>query len=339
MSKINITKPTGNETLSLLSAFNESGTTYIIFDSEKMGSMGLPIIYISKLTSKLEMIQDENEWQSVKNYLRGIINGTNLNYVKVDTNLQADEAFYKPLSLPQASFDLIKSRYAITEESASTPILTPNKEVTVSDLINEMAPSIANQNSNNALNQSSVAPVMPNNIPLSNTEMSTASVIPGIEKVPTSNAQTNVVPAVSTVSNEMAATQTSSEIVPNQVALSVNTVAPITNDIPVTPTIELSSNTSASHRETFSVEKETFMKACENMFDALIGKYERQLSDLEKREQALLQKEKEIDMKLKNATEHLANAEAREKVANIAHDNAQKVMDISNFMPNNPNNN
>ena len=113
MAKINVIKPTGSEMLSLLSAFKTENSTYVIFDSEKVGSMGLPIIYISKLTDKLEKVMDDNEWQSVKNSLKGIINGTNFECVKVNDTINADEAFYTPLTLPQASFDLIKSRYIV----------------------------------------------------------------------------------------------------------------------------------------------------------------------------------------------------------------------------------
>ena len=58
MAKINVIKPTGSDMLSLLSAFKTENLTYVIFDSEKVGSMGLPIIYISKLTDKLEKVMD-----------------------------------------------------------------------------------------------------------------------------------------------------------------------------------------------------------------------------------------------------------------------------------------
>ena len=68
------------------------------------------------------------------------------------------------------------------------------------------------------------------------------------------------------------------------------------------------------------------------MFDALISKYQKELSSLEQKEQELARKEAEINERLKNAA-------AREQVANIAHDNAQKVMDLNNFMPVNPNQN
>ena len=89
----------------------------------------------------------------------------------------------------------------------------------------------------------------------------------------------------------------------------------------------------------FEEDKETFLKACENMFDALISKYQKELDRLHEKEQELLRKEQEINIKMNHANEHLANAEAKEQIANIAHDNAQKVMDLNNFMPVNPNSN
>ena len=73
MGKINITKPTGGvDTLNLISAFKGDNNIYVVFDSEKTGTMGLPIILVSKYTDKLEKIDDANEWQSCKNYLKGI---------------------------------------------------------------------------------------------------------------------------------------------------------------------------------------------------------------------------------------------------------------------------
>ena len=52
MAKISITKPTGNiESFNLLSAFKAENKIYVVLDSEKMGSMGLPIIYVSKYTT------------------------------------------------------------------------------------------------------------------------------------------------------------------------------------------------------------------------------------------------------------------------------------------------
>jgi len=84
--KKNITKPTGVDNFELLTAFKVEGNTYVIFDSERVGSMGLPIIYISNFSNgKLEKIDNNSEeWQNVKNYLKGIINGANFEYIKID---------------------------------------------------------------------------------------------------------------------------------------------------------------------------------------------------------------------------------------------------------------
>ena len=57
MAKVNITKPTGSvESLNILSAFKAENNIYVVLDGEKMGSMGLPIIYVCKYTNKLEKI-------------------------------------------------------------------------------------------------------------------------------------------------------------------------------------------------------------------------------------------------------------------------------------------
>lgn len=252
MAKINITKPTNEvEVLALLSAFKADNNTYIIFDSERIGSMGLPIIYISKYTDKLEKITDTDEWQNVKNYLKGIINGTSFEYIKVDENLISDEAYYTPLTLPTTSFDTIKNRYVVVDNSTA-PVLEP-------------------------INEIPATPVMPDN---------------------------NVVPSTEVIA-------------PNF------TAEPVVE----TKTIEKESNAN------FDMDKETFLKACENMFDALVSKYQKELTDLERREKELAIKEQEISNKMASASEALANAEAKEQVANIAHDNAQKVMDLSSIMP------
>ena len=135
MAKINITKPTGMiESLNVISAFKAENNTYVVLDSEKMGSMGLPIIYVSKYTSKLEKINDANEWQSVKNYLKGIISGTNFEYLKLPDNITSDEAFYTPLTLPSASFDAIKSRYVVLEDTRAS-----NERVTLTPEVNQVA--------------------------------------------------------------------------------------------------------------------------------------------------------------------------------------------------------
>ena len=324
MAKISITKPTGNiESFNLLSAFNAENKIYVVLDSEKMGSMGLPIIYVSKYTTKLEKINDANEWQNVKNYLKGIISGTNFEYVKINDQITADEAYYTPLTLPQASFEAIKNHYVIEEE------LTPNSS----------APTLT-------LTSSEVTPVMPNTNIASNTNVNVSPVMPTPTIEPQNETVMNLIDDAYKANN-----------IPSQ----INTIPPVSNTTqapPAEPVVNEASSpipnieqkvqptVSAPSPEpttvsniNFDSDKETFLKACENMFDALISKYQKELYALEQRKQELSQKEAEINAKLKDASEHLANAEAREQVANIAHDNAQRIMDISNFMPTNPNTN
>ena len=291
MAKININKPTGtNEVLSLLSAFTVDNNIYVIFDSEKLGSMGLPIIYVSKYTNKLEKINDANEWQSVKNYLKGIINGTNFEYLKIDENIVSDEVYYTPLTLPQASFELIKNRYEIKEEVVNN---------------NPVMETITTENNNqpeniNMINSAPIAPIIPNNDAISNEQVSSSEINNIVD-------EPKVVIEPEKTSYESNVTEQHSDL-----------------------------NQASKAENNFASDKETFLKACENMFDALISKYQKQLENIEQREERLIQLEKEIEIKLKNANEHLANAEAREVVANIVHDNAQKVMDISGLMPSNP---
>ena len=325
MAKINITKPTGTiESLNLLSAFKAENNTYVVLDSEKMGSMGLPIIYVSKYTNKLEKINDTNEWQGVKNYLKGIISGTNFEYVKIGDNVNADEAYYTPLTLPAASFDVIKSRYVVEDNMNKA-----NEMSTISE--GTTTPVMPNTNtvSNTTVNVSPIAPNMVNQTPTEPQGESVMNLIDEAYKV-------NSTPVNPTSNQASESVQPINNIPPVTPTPTVNTPAPMEQPNMV------SNNDSADFKPNtmnFENDKETFLKACENMFDALISKYQKELSSLERKEQELKRKEAEINGKLQAANEHLANAEAREQVENIAHDNAQKVMDLSSFMPTNPNNN
>jgi len=389
MAKVNIAKPTGSETLAVLTAFNVDGNTYIVFDSERVGSMGLPIIYVSKFNlEKLEKIIDTNEWQSVKNYLKGIINGTNFHYIKVAPELKADEAFYMPLTLPDASYQTIKNRYVVSDETTSssegplvmeepspveqqasipsvaeTPNIEPPASITNAPLnpTNNVAPSVPESNITPEVSnvtptpETPIIPNVPNSSPVdtvtTNEVVTQIPTEPSIQESPQANNNTlsntpieaeSPVPAVNDVA----------PVMPSENASSNTTI----NNIPITPeaqppkeivSSEISANTPQVKTENivektldlnnFINEKETFLSACANMFDALASKYQLMYEDLEKKEKELQAKELEINEKLKNANEHLANAEAREQVANIAHDNAKKVMDISSLMPKNPN--
>lgn len=340
MAKINITKPTGNvESLELLTAFKAEDTTYIIFSSDKIGSMGLPIIYISKFNGgKLEKIIDANEWQNVKNYLKGIINGTNFQYIKVDNNMNADEAYYTPLTLPQASFDLISSRYVVKEDSSDSS--DNSKKVEESEVQEETLDSLINTaviptiNNNGEINNQSVQNTPTDNIP-TNIESNEALVSEPIAMPQENKEPVNVASVAPVMPDNNVASNENVNMSP------VNTV--VTDNKPSEAAVEtpvLTTNVDINLIENnFDKDKEMFLKACENMFDALISKYQKEFIELERKEQELKEKEKMIEEKMHNANEHLANAAAREQVANIAHDNAQRVMDLNNLMPQNPDNN
>lgn len=370
MAKINITKPTGgSEVLTLVSAFRAEANSYVVFDSEKMGSMGLPIIFISKLVNeKLEKINDSNEWQSLKNYLKGIINGTNFQYIKINDSLRADEAFYTPLTLPQASFDLIKQRYVVKEDNSGQTgeaevLDVPNN--LNAEPQNEGGPSLNEETMTASANVNSLDSMMPKPVentdimsnqigqvpptmsaPLVKEEPATTLNIPNsvenvnVEQQVTSGLGASVTPVMPN-NNAQSNVQVSSEAIENQQV--VNSEPATSSNVPTNIENEGVTLNNVLVEESvinsFEADKETFLKACENMFDALVSKYQKQLASLEEREKVLKQKEQEIEVKLKNANEHLANAEAREQVANIAHDNAQRVMDMTNLMPQNPDNN
>ena len=94
----------------LVSAFKGNNSIYVILDNEINGTMGLPIILVSKLeNNRLVKINDQNEWNSVKEMLRMIIAGNQADYVVVDPMLGADDMFFSQLTLPVASFDALKN--------------------------------------------------------------------------------------------------------------------------------------------------------------------------------------------------------------------------------------
>ena len=96
-------------------------------DAENIGSMGLPIILVCKIEDdKVVKITDGAEWQQAKNYLKGIIAGNTMTYVPVTTEMAADEVYYTQLTLPVASFEVIKNAYKVEEVSPvveSAPIV------------------------------------------------------------------------------------------------------------------------------------------------------------------------------------------------------------------------
>lgn len=113
----------------LIIAFQANNFEYVILDNEMNGSMGLPIILVCKLENgKLIKIEDQNEWQIVKEYLKNIIAGSGVELVKVASVLPANDVYYTQLTLPVPSFDSLKKAYTI---AGSEP---ENNEVGIADI-------------------------------------------------------------------------------------------------------------------------------------------------------------------------------------------------------------
>ena len=266
----------------LINAFKANNNSYVVLDNEMNGSMGLPIILVCKLENgKLTKILDQNEWGIVKEYLKNIIAGNQIEFIKVENEISADDIYYTRLTLPVPSFDALKNAYKVEE----TPNV--NNEVSIMDIMNQevanvepvaINPTPVVEQVQSPVVEPSVAPVMPQ------VEESVVSSEPVIE-IPTSPImpQTPVNPVMNDpVSNPVPPIDVVSpiniepEITPTPVIEPVVNVEPI-----VQPTIEENVETVSNTDDVsvFKEQKEAFMQACENMFDALVQKFERELEN------------------------------------------------------------
>lgn len=269
----------------LISAFNANNASYVILDNEINGSMGLPIILVCKLeNNKLTKIVDQNEWQIVKEYLKNIIAGGQINYIKVDDSLLADDIYYTQLTLPVPSFDALKNAYGVSNDTNINAVNT-NSQVAIEQPAN---PAINGEN----------GPISP-----------TISLQP---EMPVNNPVNNIVPPEVVLEPQMAVNNdnvvTNS---PTENILNVNAntgpvmdSAPVVENVP-NSVIDLSTpmptfdNMNAGNQDVtvetqnqensiknlenvssmFQDQKEAFMQACENMFDALVQKFEKELAN------------------------------------------------------------
>ena len=105
----------------IVTAFNFEGVKYVIFDGESTGSMGLPIILVGKESfGKVVGITDAEEWKNTKECLKKIISGEKVDYASVASELKADDIYYRQLTLPIASFDVLKSSYVAPAQDVNT---------------------------------------------------------------------------------------------------------------------------------------------------------------------------------------------------------------------------
>lgn len=310
--KLNLSSGVSVEKI-LLNAFVSDQNKYLVFDNEMTGSMGYPIILVSKIVdNKVVKITDQSEWESVKNCLKEIISGNNLEYFAVDPIMNADDVYYTQLTLPVTSFDALKNSYKVevTNEvssnvTANVPLMdnmVPNEPVVpnvnpieqnidVVPTFNYPNPETNNQNiGNEQINNTSIAPS--EKMPISNTfEIPTTNNPITMEQnnseinqftneydnpqIPSINpVQANVIPEASIIEPKIE-TETISPVI-NDIQNVNPIVEPVEQAIPTTT--ETPSNETQSNQDVFASQKEAFMEACSNMFDALVQKFEKELN-------------------------------------------------------------
>lgn len=243
MSKIRVNLTSGNVfEKPLVTCFQGTSANYVVFDNEMNGSMGLPIICISKLNgNRLEKIFDQSEWASVKENLKSIISGSTLMYLEVPENLSAQDDFFTQLTLPVASFDVLKRSY---NPPKPEPEIMPAPQPEVAPAPAQPAPEVM---------ETPAPPVMDG--PISFGGMNTVNTAP----VMNSN------PAPQMMGNSDMLGQTNTMAMPNEMAPMNNPVPNVNNQMP---------NPQPISNINYADLKETFMKSCENMFDALVKRFE-----------------------------------------------------------------
>ncbi len=244
MSKIRVNLTSGNVfEKPLVTCFQGTSANYVVFDNEMNGSMGLPIICISKLNgNRLEKIFDQSEWASVKENLKSIISGSTLMYLEVPENLNAQDDFFTQLTLPVASFDVLKRSY---NPPKPEPEVMPAPQPEVAPAPVQPAPEVM---------ETPAPPVMDG--PISFGGMNTVNTAPVMPNMGAPVMNSN--PAPQMMGNSDMLGQTNTMAMPNEMA-SMNNHMP--NPQPI-------SNIN------YADLKETFMKSCENMFDALVKRFE-----------------------------------------------------------------
>lgn len=262
----------------LINAFKANNNNYVVLDNEINGSMGLPIILVCKFEgNKLIKIVDANEWSMVKEYLKNIIAGSQVEFIKINEELAADDIYYTQLTLPVPSFDALKNAYKVEEvakvEDTSTEIMNMlNNDTPVTPMPNPEPSIIQTPIMPEPVNNQAETAVMNMESPV--IDMPVNPVFNGPVMEPT--------PVASQTQEVVQPTMSSTDIVP-----------PVTPNIDITPQpvieqtaqpIEMSiepvvNNEVQTEVSIFKEQKEAFMQACENMFDALVQKFEKELEN------------------------------------------------------------
>ena len=247
MTRVKLSLTSGSvQEREVVTAFNFNGVKYVIFDGESTGSMGLPIILVSKdALGKVVGITDAEEWKTTKECLKKIISGEKVDYAAVDSELKADDVYYRQLTLPIASFDILKSSYTAPEGGESQPIVANDapifEPITPEDVAGGEMPN--------------VEPVAPSvfSAPIPDAPAPQSEVVPDINPMPTIPGVENVIPAVQTV----APTEPVVSVEPEVPAVP----API-NESPVNSPVD----------NNYEDLKKEFMAAAEELFNNLYNK-------------------------------------------------------------------
>lgn len=261
VSRVKINLASGNVVEKpLVTCFKGTNGSYLVLDNETNGSMGYPIICISKLNGNTaEKIQDQSEWASVKDNLKTIIAGTTLPYLSVPETLTAQDDFFTQLTLPVASFDLLKNVYqapaavefandispapvASVEPSVVSPMATPTIETPIIPVMPEPTPIATSD------------VIAPATAPIAQTE----PVVPEIPIAPAS-------PITSDFSSSPATVIDTPVMPNNDTSASAMEIGPMAPEVPIAI---------SEANDDIALIKENFMKSCETMFDALLKKFE-----------------------------------------------------------------
>ena len=221
----------------LVTAFKSGTGEYVVVDNEMNGTMGLPIILVSKLVNNTLSLIPDSEWNAVKEALRLIISGNQVDYISVPEAINAEDMFFKQLTLPVASFEALKNNYKPVVLENVMP--TPQVEVAPAAPEVMSAPEV----------EPMAGPVTPEVTPMQSEVVN-----------PVEMQNVNPAPRAPVMPSAPVESQTVAPVMPEVEVTPMPSVEPIpepVNDIPVD----------------FTADKEAFLKACENMFDALVAKF------------------------------------------------------------------
>ncbi len=261
MKKVKITLTSGNVVEKpVITAFKGTYGDYVVLDNESVGSMGLPVILISKIQdNKLLTIADANEWNAVKDNLRNIIAGNQIISTPVGEEYTGDDVYYKQLTLPVASFDALKATLA-----DNAPAVADAAPANIAP-VEPVAPTAP------------VAPAMPE-APAASPMPEVSSVGPmPVEPTPVEPVApaAPVMPEAPVVGPEMP----TPDPVPVEPVAPAAPVAPEVPESPVSPVMPepvvepIPAPEKPAAPVDIAADKEAFLKACENMFDALVAKF------------------------------------------------------------------